>query len=272
LEERKSEAGGAVHIPGALCGYDMELLMMTALGARRPGKRDDMKKVAAGTALAFSVGFIILMWSRAIVMAVFFPGFAATLLESNQHIPYMFANGVFLVLAVSLLLHLSGESYADIGLSKQGTLRQLGLGCLSGVLILILNMFIVSTVVDALLPKTLSPGVDMSRFFSDTANLPVLLLLALFKAGFQEELWRIFILTRFEKLFGRSGLLVALLLSSVLFGAGHLYQGMGGMVEATVRGLLRAAVYLRKRSALEVMSSHAIYDIISMILGFLIYG
>jgi hypothetical protein len=152
-----------------------------------------MKKVAAGTALAFSVGFIILMWSRAIVMAVFFPGFAATLLESNQHIPYMFANGVFLVLAVSLLLHLSGESYADIGLSKQGTLRQLGLGCLSGVLILILNMFIVSTVVDALLPKTLSPGVDMSRFFSDTANLPVLLLLALFKAGFQEELWRILV-------------------------------------------------------------------------------
>jgi hypothetical protein len=231
-----------------------------------------MKRVSARHALAISVGFIVLMWSRRIVMAVFYPNFAPGLIESNEHIPFMFGTAIFFVLAVTLLLHLSGETYGDIGFDRQNTLRQLGLGCLSGILIFIFNTFIVNTAVDALLPKTLAEGIDMSTFFGDMSHLPLLLLLALFKAGFQEELWRIFILTRFEKLCGRSGLLVALILSTVMFGTGHLYQGIGGMIGATVRGLLRALVYLRKRSALEVVSSHAVYDIISMILGFLIYG
>lgn len=235
-------------------------------------KEGNVKGISARNGLIMSVGFILLMWSRRIVMAAFYPGFASGLIESTQHIPYMFATGVFFVLAVTLLLHLSGETYGDIGFSRHDTLRQLGLGCLSGVLIFILNTFIVNTVVDALLPRALAEGVDMSKLFGDISSLPVLILLALFKGGFQEELWRIFILTRFERLFGRSGLLVALILSSVVFGTGHLYQGVGGMIEATVRGLLRALVYLRRRSALEVVSSHAVYDVISMILGFFIYG
>ena len=129
-----------------------------------------------------------------------------------------------------------------------------------------------SPVVDAFLPADLVLEVDMSIFFAEFYYYPIFVLVGLFKGGFSEELWRIFALTRFEKGFGRSGLFFALFLGSVVFGFGHLYQGFGGMVEAFVLALLYALVYLRKRLAWEAVSAHATFDVISITLGYLIYG
>ena len=53
----------------------------------------------------------------------------------------------------------------------------------------------------------------------------------------------------FEKMFGKPGLIIALILSSIIFGAGHLYQGMRGLISISIIGFLYALVYFRKRSA-----------------------
>lgn len=223
-----------------------------------------------GNDLGTSIGFILLMWVVKTVRNTWFP---ITLPESA---PQLFLsailNGLFYVVAVVLLLRRSGEKFEDLGFREKNVLKQVGIGFLFGVTIFLFQILVLSTVVDAFLPEDWAVGVDMSFFFGNVYYYPIFVLVVLFKGGFSEEVWRIFVLTRFEKCFGRLGLLFALILDSVVFGFGHLYQGFGGMAEAFVLALLYALVYLRKRLAMEAVSAHAAFDVISITFGYLVYG
>ena len=123
-----------------------------------------------------------------------------------------------------------------------------------------------------LLPATSVQGVDMSRLFRELHLLPLWILVALFKGAFSEELWRIFALTRFEKRLGRPGLILALVLGSVVFGFGHFYQGLSGLVTTVTVGFLYALVYLRRRRALEAVCAHATFNLISIALGYILFA
>jgi membrane protease YdiL (CAAX protease family) len=80
-----------------------------------------------------------------------------------------------------------------------------------------------------------------------------------------EELERIFVITRFEQRWGRTGLVLGVVLSSVTFGLGHLYQGVGIAMATGVSGAVLALVYLRRRSALEPIVAHAISDVFAVL-------
>ena len=53
------------------------------------------------------------------------------------------------------------------------------------------------------------PGRRFTKDVSFQHQPPVWVFLAIFKGGFVEELWRVFGLTRFERLWGKSGLVIA---------------------------------------------------------------
>jgi membrane protease YdiL (CAAX protease family) len=181
-------------------------------------------------------------------------------------------NSAFVVISVTLLLYLSREEYGDLGFHRRRLLREIGLGALFGVVMFVLDTLLISPVASALVPETASQGIDMSVFFGKLSYAPIWLAIALLKGGFAEELWRIFSLTRFEKLFGRTGLVLALIADSLVFGLGHAYQGLGAVLANGVQGLLYAGIYLRKRSAWEPVVAHAVFDLIGITLGFLIYA
>jgi membrane protease YdiL (CAAX protease family) len=230
-----------------------------------------MKKISVRNALYLSIGIIFLMWLRKIIQNIYYSDLVLKLAQSNLFLLSAMVNGIVTVLIVTLLLRLSKENYKDIGFDTQNILRQLRNGLLFGVLIFILDTFLIGTIVDVLLPKTSVEGIDMSKLFNNLYFLPVWIFISVFKGGFSEELWRIFALTRFEKCFGKPGLLFALILGSVVFGFGHLYQGVGGMLSIAILGLLYALVYLRKRLAFEAVFAHATFDIIAITLGYIIY-
>ena len=231
-----------------------------------------MMNISTRNALFISISFIILMW---IIKVIHNTLYIDTILDWASSIQtfsvYGLAYGVFTVIAVTLLLRLSKERYKDIGFNKKRLFRQIGIGVLFGILIFVLMNIVIDTIVDALLPKESVEGTDLSILFQNILFLPVWIVLAVFKSGFSEELWRIFTLTRFEKLFGKSGLLFALIAGSVIFGFGHYYQGTSGLIVAAIRGLIYALVYLRKRRALEAVSAHATFDLINITLGYIMY-
>jgi membrane protease YdiL (CAAX protease family) len=93
---------------------------------------------------------------------------------------------------------------------------------------------------------------------SGSYQLPLALLFCLV-TGYREELFfRSYLLTRFTDL----GLkhLPAMLLSTFLFGVGHLYQGWGGMVFAVMHGFLFSYVFLKRRNLHLLALAHGFYN------------
>jgi uncharacterized protein len=73
--------------------------------------------------------------------------------------------------------------------------------------------------------------------------------------GVREELQRAFLLRRFEQHLG--GAWVGVVVTSVAFGAGHALQGWDAAVVTGALGALWAVLYLRRRSSIAPMVSHA---------------
>ena len=232
-----------------------------------------MKNISIRTALYISIAFISLVWIIKIIRNTVF---IDSVLELFNSLPQVFLQSfitaILVIVCVTLLLWLSKEKYSDLGFEKDNLWKHVRNGCLFGVIIFILDTFLISPILDAVLPATSAQGIDMAKLFSNTSYVIIFLFIGLFKGGFSEELWRVFILTRFEKVFGKPGLIIALIFSSIIFGIGHLYQGLSGLISIAIIGFLYALVYLRKRSALEAVLAHSTENIISIILGYIIYS
>jgi membrane protease YdiL (CAAX protease family) len=85
--------------------------------------------------------------------------------------------------------------------------------------------------------------------------------------GVREEVQRAFILHRFEGFLG--GGTVGLIVTSVAFGSGHLLQGADAALATGLLGAFWGFIYLRRRSVVAPIVSHAGFDLLQ-ILQFLV--
>jgi membrane protease YdiL (CAAX protease family) len=83
--------------------------------------------------------------------------------------------------------------------------------------------------------------------------------------GVREEVQRAFILNRFERWLG--GGAIGIVLASAAFGAGHLLQGADAAIATGVLGAYWGIVYLRRRSIVAPMVSHAGFDLLQIVEG-----
>jgi membrane protease YdiL (CAAX protease family) len=84
-------------------------------------------------------------------------------------------------------------------------------------------------------------------------------------AGFREELWRAGMLAGFAVLFPQSfatmrGKAIAIGLTAVVFGLGHLMQGWGGVAMTTVLGVGLGVIMLRYRSLWDPALAHGCFN------------
>jgi membrane protease YdiL (CAAX protease family) len=85
----------------------------------------------------------------------------------------------------------------------------------------------------------------------------------LIAGGVREEIQRAFLLHRFEGWLG--GGMFGVIVTSVAFGAGHLLQGYDAAIVTGMLGALWGVVYLRRRSAVAPMVSHAGFDLLQIV-------
>jgi membrane protease YdiL (CAAX protease family) len=81
--------------------------------------------------------------------------------------------------------------------------------------------------------------------------------------GVREEIQRAFLLHRFEEWLG--GGAFGIMVTSVAFGAGHLLQGVDAAIATGLLGAFWGWVYMRRRSALAPMVSHAGFDLLQIV-------
>lgn len=117
---------------------------------------------------------------------------------------------------------------------------------------------------------------DLSDFAVLRGNLKMLgiaLALAWVLAAFGEEFfYRGYLLNRFRDFFAGRGVatVLAVILSSAIFGAAHAYQGTTGIIDEGLMGLILALAYVATgRNLLVPMLAHGVQDSIDVVLLYL---
>ena len=81
--------------------------------------------------------------------------------------------------------------------------------------------------------------------------------------GVREEVQRAFLLHRFDVWLGGGGF--GVIVTSTAFGAGHLIQGADAAIATGLLGAFWGVVYLRRRSAVAPIVSHAGFDLLQIL-------
>jgi membrane protease YdiL (CAAX protease family) len=174
--------------------------------------------------------------------------------------PFAFAllviDSIVLIALMVLLARTHRESLREMWLGKRPVMREAGLG-LALVPVVYLLVGLLLTGLMRLLPGL--HNVKENPIEQLAAGGPhdaaMLGLIAVLAGGVREELQRAFLLRRFEQHLG--GPIVGVLVLSAAFGLGHSPQGWDAAIATGLLGGIWAIVYLRRRSSVAPMVSHA---------------
>ena len=177
-----------------------------------------------------------------------------------------------LVLFAWLSLWLRGKGWSDFGLKKpESWKRTLSLAFMAGIVFQALSLYII----EPILGKLTGDIPDVSLFRPLVGNVPQLFFFLLlswtFAAFIEEMIYRGYLMHRIADLFNRNntGWIVGLILSNFIFGFGHMYQGMSGMISTGISGLVFAGLYFAtNRNLWAAILAHGIYDTIGFLMIF----
>lgn len=182
---------------------------------------------------------------------------------------FPFSIQIFLLAFASLSLWLRGLSWRDVGLRRSKAWWKVAL---QAVLAALLIAIVVNLVTAPFVHRLVSSPPNNSRFENIRGN-PIGLLewlaVAWTLAAFGEEMiFRGYLMNRIADLVGRTrmGWIISLFGSSLIFGLGHGYQGLAGIINTATIGLLLGTLYLiSKRNLWVNIVCHGVIDSISLI-------
>jgi uncharacterized protein len=167
-------------------------------------------------------------------------------------------------------LRLRHLRWRDVGLRRpEKWLPTIGLALVIGVGYQFLDIYLIAPVLERLT----SQPIDLSQFASLEGSLPALvlaLLLTWTEAAFIEEMFfRGYLFNRLTDLFGneRVGVILALVLSSLAFSIAHGYQGITGVLDTFLAGLMLGLLYIYARRNLWLpILTHGVVDTVAFLL------
>lgn len=184
-----------------------------------------------------------------------------------------FSKTLFLLLLAWLSLRVRHRRWRDVGLKRWKSIgKTIGIGVGIGALLEAFQLL----ALQPLLVRLTGKEPDISVFRPVIGNVKLLalgILLAWILAGFGEEaVYRGYLMNRVADVGNRTraAWIVSLVLVSVLFGFAHSYQGMTGVIEEGLAGLLLGLVYLGfGRNLTLPIIAHGVQDTIDAVLIYL---
>jgi membrane protease YdiL (CAAX protease family) len=180
--------------------------------------------------------------------------------------PYLFA-------LAWISLRLRGFRWRDVGFAApEKWAAAIGLGLVAGAAMSALELFVTQPVLVNLTGQ--EPNLsDFGAIRGDAGAFALTLAIIWVLAAFGEELvYRGYLMTRFARLMAndRGAWLISLVVVSMLFGFGHVDQGITGMLENVVNGLLLGGLYLvAGRNLVAPILAHGVANTIDLTLIFL---
>lgn len=165
---------------------------------------------------------------------------------------------VLLLGVIAMLLHLGGERVWPLLLGTRPIAREAATGLLL-VPALFVGVGLTVLAVRRFLPWAHNvPQNPFEDFLKTPASAGLFAVIAIIAGGLREEVQRVFLLHRFEQHLG--GAAFGLIVLSIAFGAGHAMQGWDASIATGLLGLVWGWLYLRRRSAVAPIVSHAGYN------------
>jgi membrane protease YdiL (CAAX protease family) len=156
-----------------------------------------------------------------------------------------------------------GERVRDLWVGSRPIGKETALGALL-IPIVFLMVVVVLNLLMALAPWLHNvPANPLEQMAGTAGGAATLAVVAIFAGGLREELQRAFLLRRFEQHLG--GAMVGLVVLSVAFGLGHGVQGFDAMITTGLLGAFWAALYLRRRSVIAPVVSHAGFNTLEVL-------
>jgi membrane protease YdiL (CAAX protease family) len=148
-----------------------------------------------------------------------------------------------------------GERVSDLWLGSRPVAREVAFGTLLIPVVFFL-VVVVLNVLMAVAPWLHNvPTNPLEQMAGTASGAAILAVVAILAGGVREELQRAFLLRRFEQHLG--GAVVGVVVLSIAFGLGHLVQGWDAVITTGLLGAFWAVLYLRRRSAVAPLVSHA---------------
>lgn len=183
---------------------------------------------------------------------------------------YLIASNIFPLIFLLMFvlawvsLYLRHLRWRDVGLRRPDNLIAIiGLGVLIGCGYQAADILIITP----LLERLTGEAINISQFTGLLNNLPALVITIIFtwaEAGFVEEMFfRGYLFNRLTDLFGhkRMGIFLALVAQAILFSLGHTYQGVTGVLDTFLAGLVIGLLYLRgNRNLWLPILTHGVID------------
>ena len=172
-------------------------------------------------------------------------------------------DAVLVIGLIIFLLRSHGESVRDVLIGRVRVLREVmfGFALIPIVFMLVVAVLgLVLTFAPHLHNVIKNPLEGMLKTRIDAAIFAVVVM---FAGGVREEMQRGFIVHRFEGYLG--GGLAGVLFYSVLFGLGHFEQGWDASLATGSLGVLWGLVYLRRRSIVAPVVSHAGFNLAQVV-------
>jgi membrane protease YdiL (CAAX protease family) len=193
-------------------------------------------------------------------------GFTATIngrLDVAFVVALSIGDAVLLSALILLMLYAHGERPREVLFGRRPIAREAAFGVPLVALALFAAGAVILTiqrVAPSLHTVPENPLEDLLRSPRDAWLFALVVFVA---GGLREELQRAFLLHRFEVWLG--GPAVGLVVTSVGFGAGHVFQGVDAAITTGLLGAFWGAIYLRRRSAAAPIVSHAGFDLVQIV-------
>jgi uncharacterized protein len=184
-----------------------------------------------------------------------------------------FSKTPFLLLLAWLSLRMRMLKWKNVGLKhNENWVKTILIGVLAGIGIELLELFITQPLLVGLTGRM----PDLSQFQILRHNPKILLVglaLTWTVAAFGEEMvYRGYLMNRIAEIGrnSRTAWIISLVLGNVLFGAAHMGQGITGMIENAIDGILLGVLYLRRKNSLATpIIAHGVTDTVDLLLLFL---
>jgi len=172
-------------------------------------------------------------------------------------------NALLVIGLMIVLTRAQGQSLSSLWLGGRPVMREVRYGALLIPVVFVLVVVLLNAM------RALAPGLHnvqvnpLEQLASTPGAAAMFAVVAILAGGVLEEMQRAFLLQRFEHHLG--GVRVGIVVLSIGFGLGHAVQGWDAVIGTAVLGAFWAVLYVRRRSVLAPMVSHAGFNALEVL-------